>query len=70
MKGRFHILSFAGLLLRMRLRPPCFPGNAPPQAGVDVNTPEAGGEHLRMETQHGPLNLWRPADYDAQRPGS
>ena len=32
-------------------------------------TPEAGGEHLRVETEHGPLHLWRPAKYDPRTAG-
>lgn len=44
-------------------------GNGSPQSGVDVFTPEAGGEHLRIDTSGGPINLWRPARYNAHTAG-
>ena len=69
MTRRIQTLSFAGLLLAWACGPLAFPAGAPPQEGADVTTPEAGGEHLRIETEHGPLNIWRPADYDPRRAG-
>jgi hypothetical protein len=36
---------------------------------VDVTNPEAAGEDLRLETRHGPLHIWRPANYDSQTAG-
>jgi hypothetical protein len=41
----------------------------PAHDGVDVISPEVGGELLRMETKHGPLNIWRPPDYDPSTAG-
>lgn len=69
MTGRILTFSFAGLLFAWACAPIAFPATAPPQEGVDVTTPEAGGEHLRIETTHGPLNIWRPANYDSRRAG-
>jgi hypothetical protein len=69
MTGRIHTLSFAGLLFALACGPLAFRADAPPQEGVDVTTPEAGGEHLRIETKHGPLNIWRPSDYESRRAG-
>jgi len=69
MTARILTLYFAGLLLAWACSPLAFPADAPPQEGVDVTIPEAGGEHLRIETQHGPLNIWRPPDYDPRRAG-
>jgi len=69
MRGQFLILSFTGLLLAHAGGRLAFPASGPPQEGVDVTTDEAGGEHLRVETAHGPLNLWRPAKYDQRTAG-
>lgn len=69
MKGRLFILIFAGWVFvaaqgRLVL-PVCVPT---PQEAAD-RTPDAGGEHLRIETEHGPLHLWRPAQYDPRTAG-
>ncbi len=48
---------------------PAFSAAPPQQAGVDVTSPQAGGEDLRLETTHGPLHLWRPANYDSRTAG-
>jgi hypothetical protein len=69
MTARILTLYFAGLLFAWVCAPIAFPADAPPQDGVDVTIPEAGGEHLRIETKHGPLNIWRPPNYDSRRAG-
>ena len=67
MKGRFHALSCAGLLCACAMQ--ALAASVPPQEGVDVFTPEAGGEHLRIDTRGGPINLWRPARYEPRTAG-
>jgi hypothetical protein len=69
MKGHFFVLVFAGLLLASRLNALALPAAAAAQEGVDVTTTEDGGEDLRIETRHGPLHLWRPANYDSHTAG-
>jgi hypothetical protein len=67
MKGRFHALSCAGLVCACALQ--VLAGGVSPQEGADVTIPEAGGEHLRIDTRDGPINLWRPARYDPRTAG-
>ncbi len=43
---------------------------APGEFEVPIATPEAGGEHLRLETEFGPVHLWRPENYDASTAGT
>jgi len=69
MTARLLTFFFAGLLFACTCGRLAYPACAPPQEGVNVIIPEAGGEHLRMETRNGPLNIWRPPDYDARRAG-
>jgi hypothetical protein len=69
MKGRFLFLAFIGGMLALACCQLAFPSAVPPQQGVDVTTPEDGGEDLRLETRHGPLHLWRPANYDSRAAG-
>jgi hypothetical protein len=72
MKGRFFILVFAGLAWAMLLA-----GAAPSTCNLaqqaESESPpgaEAGGEHLRLETERGPVHVWRPADYDPRTAGT
>jgi hypothetical protein len=67
MRGRIRTTYFLGWVLAFA--PLAFAAPVPPQEGVDVTNPEAGGERLRIETKHGPLNLWRPAHYDSHAAG-
>jgi hypothetical protein len=69
MRGRFIFLAFIGWMLASVWCQIAFPATVPPQEGVDVTNPEAGGEDLRLETRHGPLHLWRPANYDSHTAG-
>ena len=69
MRGPFLFLAFIGWMLASTWCQPAFPATVPPQEGVDVTNPEAGGEDLRLETRHGPLHLWRPANYDSRTAG-
>jgi hypothetical protein len=47
-----------------------FPARVPAQQDAEDATPEAGGEHLRVETEHGAIHLWRPAKYDPRTAGT
>lgn len=38
-------------------------------AGKPVRTREAGGEHIRIETEHGPVHVWTPPGYRPQTAG-
>jgi hypothetical protein len=69
MKGRILTLLSTVFLFTLAGSPVGFSARGRPQEGVDVTTPEAGGEHLRIETAHGPLNLWRPSNYNARTAG-
>ena len=69
MTGRFLILLFTGLVLATAGARPVFPFRVLTQQDAEDATPEAGGEHLRVETEHGPLHLWRPENYDARTAG-
>jgi hypothetical protein len=69
MRRRFIFLSFLGWMLASTGCWLAFPATVPPQEGVDVTNPEAAGEDLRLETRHGPLHIWRPANYDSQTAG-
>jgi hypothetical protein len=46
------------------------PAQAPGQQEAADATPEAGGEDLRVETEHGPLHLWRPEGYNPRSAGT
>jgi hypothetical protein len=39
------------------------------EAVVVARGEEAGGQHWRLETPHGPVHVWRPADYRPQGAG-
>jgi hypothetical protein len=69
MRRRFILLAFVTWMLASVWCQIAFPAAVPRQEGVDVTNPEAGGEDLRLETSHGPLHLWRPANYDARTAG-
>ena len=69
MKGRFPHLAFIVFTVVFGLCPSAGAATAVAQEGVEVTTPEAGGEDLRIETSHGPLHLWRPAHYDSHTAG-
>ena len=69
MSGRITLLIFAGLLLGTAgtwrvLRASSLPGQE-----ADDSPAEAGGEHARIETAHGPVHLWHPANYDPRTAG-
>jgi len=38
-------------------------------AGKPVRTREAGGEHIKIETEHGAVHVWLPAAYDPKSAG-
>jgi len=38
-------------------------------AGRPVRTREAGGEHIKIQTEHGAVHVWLPAAYDAPSAG-
>ena len=46
----------------------CLPAAA--QQNAENATPEPDVNHLRLETEHGPLHLWRPAKYDPRTAGT
>ncbi len=69
MKRRLFIVCFAGLVFATAGGRLAFPVRVPAQQDMEGATPEAGGEHLRVETEHGPLHLWRPAKYDLRTAG-
>jgi hypothetical protein len=67
MKGLRRLMACTGLLCACAWL--AIAASPTPQEGVDVTNPEAGGEHLRIETPHGPLNLWCPAKYEPRTAG-
>lgn len=69
MKGRFILIAVVAPVIAFALCLPSAAPASPTQEGVDVTTPEAGGEDLRIETTHGPIRLWRPAAYDSHTAG-
>jgi hypothetical protein len=70
MKWRIlFFLALINLMFALARRQLAFAAKVPPQEGVDVTNPEAGGEDLRIETRHGPVHIWRPANYDSHTAG-
>jgi len=69
MKARPIIPIFAGLLLATAMDRPALPVCVAAQQEMEGATPEGGGEHLRVETEHGPMHLWRPGNYDSRTAG-
>jgi len=69
MKAHIFIPFFAGLLFATAAGRLAFPVRGAAQQDVEGAIPEAGGEHLRIETEHGPLHLWRPENYDSGTAG-
>ena len=69
MKGRFLLLFFTGLVFAATGSRQAFPARVPAQQDTEDAVAEEGGEHLRVETEHGPLHLWRPAMYDPRTAG-
>jgi len=70
MKGLFKILIFSGLAVLTAGNRWAFSANSEgAQPSVDP-TPEAGGEHFRWETEHGPVHLWLPENYDPRTAGT
>ncbi|MGA2985676.1 MAG: hypothetical protein ABSG32_17840 [Terriglobia bacterium] len=69
MKGSILIFLFAGLAVATARGQVASPAPAPGEPGAEDSTPEAGGEHLRVETEFGPLHLWRPANYEPRTAG-
>lgn len=72
MKGRFSILVFAGLVWAVLLPGAALSTCKPAQRAESESAPgaEGGGEHLRLETERGPIHVWRPADYDPRTAGT
>lgn len=68
MKGR-ALLLIAGLLLVTARGSFALAAGFPAQQETGNSIPEDGEEHLRMETDHGPIHLWRPARYDPRTAG-
>jgi len=73
MKRRLGKLAWAGLMCGLLL------GGNRVIAGQDAARPNgdeglpdalAGGEHFRLETELGPVHLWRPEDYDPRTAGT
>ncbi len=69
MTRRFLILLFSGLVLPTAGARPAFPFRVLTPQDAEDATPQAGGEHLRVVTEHGPVHLWRPAKYDPHTAG-
>ena len=69
MNGRILLLFSAGLVFTLAGGRLAFPACAPGQQDAEYSTFEAGGDHLRVETEHGPVHLWRPANYDPRTAG-
>jgi hypothetical protein len=57
------------LVLAFALAHASFSIPLPAQEEMEPPSPEAGGEHLRVETEHGPIHLWRPAKYNPRTAG-
>jgi len=72
MKGSFFLLGFAGLVWLVLLGGGAVrPRNSAQQAESDVSAAlHAEGEYLRLETERGPVHLWRPAGYDPRTAGT
>jgi hypothetical protein len=69
MRQRILALLFVGLAAAVSGGRGAFPHPNPPQKDAQEATPEAGGEDLRIETEHGPIHLWRPGKYDPRTAG-
>jgi len=69
MRARILIFLFTGWAAATACGQLALPAQAPEQQEAADATPEAGGEDLRVETEHGPLHLWRPARYDPRSAG-
>jgi len=69
MKGRRFVPPSLALLWAFAACPAFPAALAHPPQGTEAVTPEADGEHLRVDTDRGPLHLWRPANYDARMAG-
>jgi hypothetical protein len=70
MKVRIIIPFFAGLLLATSGGQIDSPVPVAAQQDSEYALPEAGGEHLRVETGLGPLHVWRPEDFDPRTAGT
>jgi len=70
MKGHFRILIFAGLAFVSAVGRLAFPVQISSQQEAEDARPEADGEHLRVETEYGPLHLWCPTNYDPRTAGT
>lgn len=69
MRGRFLILFFTGLTVTAVTARSAFPVPVPLQQEAADATPETLGEHTRLETEHGPLHIWIPRNYDSRSAG-
>lgn len=69
MRGRLLIIVFTALAIATTRGRLVFSTPAPSQEIAEEATPEAGGAHLRVDTEHGPLHFWRPAGYDPRTAG-
>jgi hypothetical protein len=71
MNLRLSILVFAVLMWGAFLPDGVLHARNPvPQTGnASVLEYEAQGEHIRLETEYGPVHVWRPLDYDGRTAG-
>ncbi|MGO8813154.1 MAG: hypothetical protein ACLQVG_00615 [Terriglobia bacterium] len=69
MKGRILIIFLAGLVSVTAAGRLAYSAQVPRQQERENATAEPGGEYLRIETDHGPIHLWRPANYDPRTAG-
>jgi hypothetical protein len=69
MKERSLILFFAGLVFVSAGTRLVSSVQTPEQQEAEDATTEAGGQHLRIETDHGPIHLWRPVNYEPRTAG-
>jgi hypothetical protein len=72
MKRGFSTIVSAGLVWAALLLGTAFTVHNSAQeeeSKVSVDDKDAG-EHLRLETERGPIHLWRPADYDPRTAGT
>ena len=69
MKQRIFVFFFAGWVFATGSGRLAVAFQRPEQEAIEGLVPEAGGEHLRIETECGPVHLWRPANYDAGTAG-
>jgi hypothetical protein len=64
MKRCFLVLLVTGLAIAASGQQSTFAGRSQLPQEAEEATADTGAEHLRIETEFGPLHVWRPAGYE------